>query len=842
MTCRREAIGSAVTSFVHQRTSLNEQQVLSLYHELMREGANAETDTSVHNRAVINSLHNAVIRDTHLSPARRASILNRLDLARTGSPTSARLYATERLMDRARRAETALNDYVAHAARDMGISEDDVRARIATGRTAASEDRSVRAPASAIEALRENHPSLPLDRHTAYAIAGVEEARRAAQASQPTRPTVTRETITGSSAVRELGFDVATGRTEVVMHSNPDRVYAYRLSAQQFEEFRNAASIGAYYADYIRGNPDHLYDNNDEATTEGTQTQCATCGQFAGQGHSCPPRGSAEEAHVTAARARRAVRARATERRATRARAAGEARQNLDETPVAPVAPVATVTAHGSQRTYSGDSGTFRTPSLSGVRSQSRSQPVLVPVRASVFRTATPEGGSIGIGHALLRGNVQVHYDRATRSYVATNLTNPNRRLACTCTDYRRDYDCVHVRQAMQDINTRMNQERLSERHHMGPALSILNDELVREHRESMEAQVISQTTWGESPVSYTSNNRAFQADYRAAKARQAAGEEPVPYMRENATDGLGARGTGRAFGVELEFDVESGRDRAQVLAAIGRRLRAEGLTRSAAQSRYHAAASRGYTEEHRGGWSFEADCTVAGEIVSPIMYDEPETWENIEKVCRIVREEGGIVSTRTGGHVHVSAHNYDHTVANHNRLLGSFAENEDTIYRLSSNPERGTHRGSNWCTPNRVPATGYRSVAEMSSRNGAHSLALNMQSVHGGASDHVEFRTYDASLNPSVIQTQIKMSLALTEAAFREEDYQPGAHAPLGSRRRHNRETHGESRRLTGEAWKQDTLGYREFADRLFRRPEDKAQLTALFAVTKWQRGGRGR
>ena len=37
-------------------------------------------------------------------------------------------------------------------------------------------------------------------------------------------------------------------------------------------------------------------------------------------------------------------------------------------------------------------------------------------------------------------------------------------------------------------------------------------------------------------------------------------------------------------------------------------------------------------------------------------------------------------MTIRTGGHVHVGVGDYDHTVENHNNLLGLFKENEDTL------------------------------------------------------------------------------------------------------------------------------------------------------------------
>ena len=70
-----------------------------------------------------------------------------------------------------------------------------------------------------------------------------------------------------------------------------------------------------------------------------------------------------------------------------------------------------------------------------------------------------------------------------------------------------------------------------------------------------------------------------------------------------------------------------------------------------------------------------------------------------------------------------MGTHNYDHPVANQNRLLGMFHEHEDDMYRLASNPGGdGTHRaahGSGYASPNRVvPANGYTCITEAASFN----------------------------------------------------------------------------------------------------------------------------
>ena len=360
--------------------------------------------------------------------------------------------------------------------------------------------------------------------------------------------------------------------------------------------------------------------------------------------------------------------------------------------------------------------------------------------------------------------------------------------------------------------------------------------DLAADHAASVRAQ--NTDVAEDTSTSFVDDTDAFQAAYDAARARQAQGDPAVPYLLEDATGGLGARDGGRGFGVEIEFDLPGTySQQLDALDAIGRDLHDAGLTQSPRMFGYHEGRGGGGYSDSPDRWRLESDSTVAGEIVSPIMYDEPQTWQNLATVCDVVRRHGGRATARTGGHVHVSAGDYDHTVGNHHRLLSMVSDNEDTLYRLAQNPARPAHRGLTWCRPNSVPAQGYTSLRNVREENSSHYVGVNMQSLNGRNSDHVEFRMWDGSLDPGVIQTQVKVSLGLTDAAFRGRGTpQPGTAEPVGTHRAYNART-GNEGRLTGEAWRDNTHSFRRLADALFRRDQDKAQATALFAVTRWQR-----
>lgn len=357
--------------------------------------------------------------------------------------------------------------------------------------------------------------------------------------------------------------------------------------------------------------------------------------------------------------------------------------------------------------------------------------------------------------------------------------------------------------------------------------------DLTADHAASLQAQEAARTADEDTSVRYGEQMEAFQQAYDDARARIEAGEPAVPYLTENATGGLGAREGGRGFGVEIEFDLPPHNQYA-ALQAIGRDLHAAGLTQTPRMLGYHQGrGTEGYTD-NPDGWRLESDSSVAGEIVSPIMYDTPETWNNLAQVCEIVRRHGGQATARTGGHVHVSAGDYDHTISNHHRLISMVAEHEDTMYRLAQNPAARAHRGLTWCSPNILPSEGYTSLRDVHVRNSSHDLGVNMQSLHGRSSDHVEYRMWDGSLDPGVIQAQVKVSLGVTEAAFRSGGQQSSpAREPVGTHLTRN----PRRQRLTGEAWQENTASFRRLVDTIFRREQDKAQATALFAATRWQR-----
>ncbi|MEU4575202.1 hypothetical protein [Nonomuraea sp. NPDC023979] len=360
-----------------------------------------------------------------------------------------------------------------------------------------------------------------------------------------------------------------------------------------------------------------------------------------------------------------------------------------------------------------------------------------------------------------------------------------------------------------------------------------------RERVASLESRVRAWQRWPDRPeVSYTRDFAAFRDAYDRAVERAVSGEPVIPYMLDDATASLGAREGGRGFGLELEFELPEGVS-SRRLEDIARALHQAGLTGDAVQHGYHTMKKRGYSAGANGGlglWALEQDGTVAGELVSPILYDEPATWANLRTAVEIIRAHGGTAGPRTGGHVHVSTHDFDHIVENYVSTLVHVGHHTDTLFRLAHNPEADSHRGLKHCRPNAVPTEGYAEIGPVRHGNSGHDSAVNMQAMTGSAADHIELRLWDGSLDAAVIQAQVKVSLGLVEAAFRNAtlDHLPnrGEPDPLGAHAGHFRDP-AQDRTEAG------SLSFRSLMDEIFWRAADKEQLTALYAATRWATEG---
>lgn len=338
---------------------------------------------------------------------------------------------------------------------------------------------------------------------------------------------------------------------------------------------------------------------------------------------------------------------------------------------------------------------------------------------------------------------------------------------------------------------------------------------------------------WENVEEGYGDDSDKVIADIQSAQARKESGSAHLEPLTEGVTDGICDPDTpgARKFGVELEFDLPSGASRSAI-SNIVNDLREAGLTSQRSIGGYHSGSRNGWRE-----WNLEQDCTVSGELVSPLMSDTPEDWEQLGKALEILKRHGAKASVRAGSHVHISTGSYLGSLAKHTELIRTVQDNKDILYRAASDPSRGSHRGTRWCAPNvevprvdihRSDPSGLMSGLAQYTHHG-HGYMMNYEaSTSMDTKAHAEFRMWDASLDLATIQQQVATSAALTDYAERkvesEEYSRPRPEAQIPSHR-------GEGRDVTTN----DAKRVAKLADSIFRRQADRERFVSMFGVAKW-------
>lgn len=842
MVCRESSLGSAMATLARGNSGLADNQCLSLMHALMREGASTQAPDSEEWNGFIDQLSADVRSGALLIPPRTRGLMERLEAARTEQPDGPRFYSIQRILRRVTVAAASHQEWITDQARSRGVTVEAVTEEFDRYFAEASRNASRRPTREFRSAFLEDPTTAAClsDNRSLYAYEQIVSTTRSVRASQPSRPSVERRPV-NSSAIAEIGYDPVSGRCEIVMNNNQSRVYAYRLTQDEYNEFVSAPSLGSHFARNIRGNPQYQYSSIAEMENGATLNQCATCGQFTGDSHSCPPLGSQEAINRDARRAA----------------------ERLRPDSVVPEQEIPRMPRTRSQRVYSQDGEQImRLPTVNRLRQEARrNTEVLAPVLAS-GPTDETDSGTYDVS-----GSVQVSYLGRGQGYAVAAVTAPGDsrvdNLRCNCPQYRAQYRCPHINQVVANVSAALNEGVNVDA--VAAARAQVTAALASDYADSVAATDIAEAAWIPVSTPLMDNPEVFQGMYDEFRSARTVYKEalaigdgvphPVPYYEENALGGLGTRALKRGFGTEIEFSFPSDftqEERRDALRKIGEELYEAGLTRSPDQKPY--GDSHGWVRDtHERGWAFEDDPSTGGywggdepisggEIIAPIMFDERDTWVNIEKVCSILKRNGAMASKSAGLHVHVGVGDYDHRIENHNRLLASVAENEDLLYRMSSNPERGSHRGRYYCSPNHIPTAPYRTLSSAKNGHIGHSLAVNMQGVNGGDGDHVEFRTFDSTLEPSVIQSQIAMSVYMAEGATRPSStsLDNAERHPLGERYNANpRRTN-----LSGEDWDAATAPVRKFIDNFVpgnggddaQNPQVR-QIVALFAMTRWQK-----
>jgi hypothetical protein len=356
----------------------------------------------------------------------------------------------------------------------------------------------------------------------------------------------------------------------------------------------------------------------------------------------------------------------------------------------------------------------------------------------------------------------------------------------------------------------------------------------------SAAARVEAAAGWrADAETLYTADEAAFTIAMQAGRDRRDEGDSVVGELQyENALDGVCKRGSGQAFGMEIEYDFPAGwsaQTRETANKGIAEALWDAKITSNYSMQRYGASrryyTDELYTENGAGTWVLERDGSVDGELVTSGLYDEPETWERLEKSVAIIKRFGGIPSRHTGGHVHVGTDSYHRDTAVYAELMRLAGQNEDAFIVMATNPAVGEHRRTGYALPvPSVPPTGWKDIMETRiwqlNTTGRESM-VNLLNCGVGKDhpDHVEFRAFDGTLDPAVMQFQVKLAVAMTTTAQRRAA-EGGTVRPKEEWGSHG---YGDPEAST------NTLPIRSLLDTVFRRTEDKAQGAALAGVNSY-------
>lgn len=842
MSCRTTAAGSAFTSYsrIANGNVISDVATLSIFHSLRSSYQSRDADTRrVYTRAQYDELLDRqlerVARLTDLSDARRESILARVRTARNDAmPDQSTLYALFNLNPTVRTRGTGLVTFLSQIAHDLSITNDESRTKFDTyvdsvdrGRSAAKPDTYT--DANIAEAKRRY---LALEIGTIHAMAKlieeVQSSRIDAAMSSVQRidrdvlSTPLTTSLDSDTRVLSYGYDQRSGRLEIELQSGDSdpRVMSYHnVPAEEVPTDVN--DWITYWEENVVSNPSRHYDNPYEAAMDSVAPRCALCGQYANASHACPVTGELVTIDTFDGR---------------------HTRQAIV---------LASYDANGEE--------TIRDclvslPGALRLRSEYNSNH---PVKIGVYEWSGLYDAQGNYVNGRVHGHVTVYKD--SEGAMAFNTLD----LICNCAAFRATGSCPHQGIITQAIKQRLVPPTRTPRAQMTDAeraaLAVERQALLEiamtsdwSRREDDLAE--ARRTWKpNAEIQYSEDFDSFLEVYNtAAAAKKANGNNPVlPYERENVLGDWAKRGGGQAFGMEIEYEFPNtmgNAERSIATRLIGEELFESGLASSPSRLGYGASRRNGFNDTHvkadgTSNWSWERDGSVnGGELVTPAMYDEPETWSRLEKAIDILTRNGAVASRKAGAHVHVGTAMYNGDPKKYAELARIMTQHEDVLVRLASDPKRGTHRNNGYSgvLPD-VPIDGFQDIQQLKSWQRSRSSVLNFNALssNDSSTDHPEFRLFDSTLNAGAMQAQVKLAVAMTHAAARISDEVVGTKRkkePLGS---HAKRLKALGKKiLRGEELKEDSSTLRSLLDTLFDKKKDKDHLVAIFAQTRWSPG----
>ena len=89
----------------------------------------------------------------------------------------------------------------------------------------------------------------------------------------------------------------------------------------------------------------------------------------------------------------------------------------------------------------------------------------------------------------------------------------------------------------------------------------------------------------------------------------------------------------------------------------------------------------------------FEEEFETGGEIKSPPLYDNKETWLEIKQVCDYLKKNNAVVDISAGSHVHVSVSELGKNIEKFKQFILLYIAYEHILYRFSNGERIDTRR-----------------------------------------------------------------------------------------------------------------------------------------------------
>lgn len=516
----------------------------------------------------------------------------------------------------------------------------------------------------------------------------------------------------------------------------------------------------------------------------------------------------------------------------------GEVTANFEAGRVAPTSPVMVMTTN-PRCTCLAYKRNYRCPHINGFVEQARdfqravseddyfdNQQMVMPPEGTT--PITIEGEQISEentdnGVAMLRLGRTVRYYFQTDTLAgAVNVRNDRGIISAgasaMCQKCGQVADCPHIDQIRSQILQNV-QERM-----YTPAFRL------EELSTSLIPERVSATDRERATKPYSHDLKAYISDYREIEERVRAGDEVLQFQAAPVTNGaLGQDNSGRGFGVELEFST----DDPETLRRIANELSRNGLSDSRRVFGYGAgAAEKGYNS----GWIVEEDVSTGGEVISPVLYDNADSWESLRNACDIIKRCGGRVDDTAGGHIHIGA---DYNPSRDAQVLRFLLRHQDSLRRVNKNPGNNAHRANGYSLPHTnmsVQEALYTlSDAPLTDQ---HPLRNRFVNLRANDDKTVEFRDPDGSLNPALIQTQVMTYASLVDKTERGVITSTGSDGvqAVGTNLRRRYLLAGTRQHLTDEELIVSDIAYRNTIDALHDEPEARKRMVALGVLNDWQ------